>query len=350
MTPRARIILAVAIVFVLCLIVIGGVITYKMRIEKQPEDKPIEYDPVKQPTDTTPIPQPPPVTPVGCGGKTCNGGTMTADCKCQCETNRVKYTKDTCCPAEPACKGLFRPSDCSCTCYMDCGENGTRQPDCSCLCKNGYSGTDCKIPPPEQGGVNLDSLYAEVRAGRTVTLRLWDGTSREYNKSMGVIHVWLLSGQQFYYDPNVPPPPPPQPPPTGSNCPVINCGPGRLDAASCKCVCPAGFSGANCRVSDKDYNACVSDKTGTLRWTGYKCVTNAGGCPTTRKQVCSEYRGFNYMHDPTHPNPFECTSGDSYGDISIGDSVDYSSDIPGRCFTAQSSAGCQSNLQWLGCE
>ena len=286
----------------------------------------------------------------------CIGGWSGPDCKIpppaglrDCVYNGIAYKATTCCDTTKPCRGFMDFNTCTCNCYNDCGPNGTRNPDCTCTCRNGFTGASCQIPPNDTVSVNVDQLYADVRAGRTVRLELLDGSVVNYNPSTvppQSISVYLKNGSAFIFVPTAAPAAA-QPPATG--CPPKNCGAGRQSATTCNCVCDPGFSGATCRVrTDFDYNQCVNDKSGTLKWTGYQCITNAGGCPVTRPQICRNYGSFWYVNNPNDMSIYECTLGDERAGGTIGDSVNYANN--GRCMTGQSEAGCNQLIQWLGCK
>jgi hypothetical protein len=328
--------------------------------------------------------------------KTCDHGTLNAaSCMCVCDDG---YYGDKCdqkrgttdppakvCPTGTCTNGKQNPDNCSCDCNqgfeMKMGTcvpctngcvNGKRSLNgCDCYCDVGWYGADCNSRDQTDAVVctNMDNLckFGTLR-NDCKTCDCWDGFSGatcDKHDCSGIpcdpVHGsfgpncecqcktgWMGKACDK---------------PVDAGCTATVCYNGSVDS-NCKCVCRPGFGGKTCRLITKasdgstitnnpadpnwmyDYNKCV--KIPGAVWTGFQCMTTAGGCPMGNiPYQCVERGGFKYVHRYQDADPWQCALGDETNWGSIGDATSY--EMGSRCMSAQSLQACGQLLDNMGC-
>ena len=291
--------------------------------------------------------QPPTIV---CDPKDCPNGQQNPDtCECKCNQGFEKKL-GVCVMCENACVNGARAADgCDCYCHpgwygpacdsrdqtdnVQCDPSvhkcqyGTLRNDCSCECWPFYAGADCSqrdcSDVPCVNGDQDELCNCTCHPG-------WMG--RACNE------------------------------PLTPDCPSTVCYNGSVNS-NCQCVCDPGFTGETCRIVDryegmqfdydisspewpKNYNKC-QQVPGAV-WTGFQCMTVAGGCPMGDVPYqCVERGGYKYAHRAGDNDPWQCPLGDESNGGYIGDSVSY--ELGGRCLSAQSLDACDKVLDDMGC-
>lgn len=284
-----------------------------------------------------------------CDPKECINGQQNPD-TCQCKCNQGFEMKEgTCVPCLNACVNGTRAAN-GCTCYCDPGAYGA---DCSSrlkedaqLCSEGTCAFG--TPTADCASCNCWPFYSGPKCDQRdcSDVKCEHGTQDELCNCT-CDPGWMGRACDT---------------PLTPDCPLTVCYNGSVDS-NCNCICDPGFEGQTCRlvksyngmefINDpldpnwkNDYNKC-NQVPGAV-WTGYQCMTVAGGCPMGDEPYqCVERGGYKYVHRVGDNDPWQCALADESNGGYIGDSVSY--ELGGRCISALSLGSCDEVLDEMGC-